>query len=295
MTSEGAGQAQRSAERRLPHRLLDAAVGGVEAVGRLLEPDLIHVGRPGVEVAVQSDLEVQAAQVLEVVAEAEVDGRIAIHHPRPGLEGRDERRIGIQSVTVVYPVVVEEVALKHVPAQVLARGHTDAVGHPPRIVAYAEVVAHVGIAPLVVQIAHDIARRGVLRRGVEVYHRVERIACPDLQVTGQRTVELPVGHRRRAEGPRGEGRAQRQRRDRIVDLGTQLHRIGHVGFDAQLLGTPDTRDVGLRDLDLFLDLGRGTPRQRRQQQGGKDDLLHRQFSFRIRSLASSTMPSSAGE
>ena len=195
---------------------------------------------------------------------------------------------------MVHAVLVGEVALEHVAAEIFTRSGADTVEHPRRIVLHPEIVFNIGVPPLVVDVAHDVARRGVLRRGVEVQHRVERIARAGFQVERQRTVELPVGHRGGPDRPRGERRAQRQRGDRVVDLGTQTRRIGHVGFDGQLRRALDARHVGLGHFDLLLHLSRGQTRQRRQHEGGKYHSFHRQFSFAIRAFASSTMPSSAG-
>ena len=180
-------------------------------------------------------------------------------------------------------------------AKILARGDAGAVFHLHGIIVrHAEIVADIGIAPFVVDIAGQIARRGILRRGVEVQHRIERITRADLQVEGQRAVELPVGYRGGTDRARRQRRAQRQRRNRIVDLGPHLRRIGHVGLHGQLRGALHTRHIGLRNLDLLFDLRRSQLRQRRHQQGGQYHFFHHQFSFAIRALASSTMPSSAG-
>ena len=171
----------------------------------------------------------------------------------------------------------------------------DTVEHPRRVVFDAEVVFDFRIAALVVHVPHDITRTGVLARSVEIQHRIERIARPGLQVERQRTVEFPIGHRRRTDRPRGECRLQRQRRDRIVDFGPHLHRVGHIGHDGQLRGAFDARNIGFGHFDPFFHLRAHAAGKRRQQRGGKQYAFHHQFSFAIRSFASATMPSSAGE
>ena len=245
--------------------------------------------------APDGDFEIHAAQILEIVAEAHRDVRIAVIGHRTGYGiGREVRR-EVHTVAVVYAVLVGEVALEHVAAEIFTRSGADTVEHPRRIVLDAKVVPDLGIAPLVVDIAHHIPRPGVLARSIEIQHRIERVAHPGLEVERQRAVEFPVGYRRRADRPRGEGRLQRQRCDRIVDLGTHLHRVGHVGHDGEFRRPLHTRHIGLGHFDPFLDLRARAPGQCRHQRGYKQHAFHRQFSFAIRSLASSTIPSSAGE
>ena len=245
--------------------------------------------------APDGDFEIHAAQILEIVAEAHRDVRIAVIGHRTGYGiGRDVRR-EVHTVAVVHAVLVGEVALEHVAAEIFTRSGADAVEHPRRIVLDAEVVPDLGIAPLVVDIAHHIPCPGVLARSIEIQHRIERVAHPGLEVERQRAVEFPVGYRRGTDRPRGEGGLQRQRRDRIVDLGTHLHRIGHVGYDSEFRRSLHTRHIGLGHFDPFLDLRARAPGQCRHQRGYKQHVFHRQFSFAIRSLASSTIPSSAGE
>lgn len=242
----------------------------------------------------QGYFKVRAAQVLEIVPETHRDVRIAVVVHPAGSE-RFGNPIAIGPVAVIHPVVVVNVAFEDVPAEILARGGPDAVEHPRRIVLHPEIVFNIGVPPLVVDVAHDVARRGVLRRGVEVQHRVERIPRPGLHVEGQRAVELPVGHRRGADRTRRERRAQRQRRNGVVDFGAHARRVGHVGLDRQFRGALHLRDIGLGHFDLLFDLRRSQLRQHRREGGHYQHLLHRQLSFAIRAFASSTMPSSAGE
>ena len=245
--------------------------------------------------AADRDFEIHTAQVLKIVAETHRDIRIAvIGHCAGGHVRRDARR-DIHPVTVIHPVFIGEVALQSVFAEILAGRGADAVEHPRRVVFDAEVVFDLRIAALVIHVPHDITRTGVLARSVEIQHRIERIARPGLQVERQRTVEFPIGHRRRTDRPRGECRLQRQRRDRIVDFGPHLHRIGHIGHDGQLRGAFDARNIGFGHFDPFFHLRAHATGKRRQQRGGKQYAFHHQFSFAIRSFASATMPSSAGE
>ena len=202
---------------------------------------------------------------------------------------------GISPVAVVHPVVVVKIAFEDMLPEIFARSCPDAVEHPRRGVLHAEIVPDLGILPLVVDVAYDITRRRILRRGVEIQHRIERIPRSGLHVKGQRAVELPVGHRRRAYRARRERSAQRQRRDGIVDFGTQARRVGHIGPDGQLRSALHLRDIRLGHLDLFFDLRRSQLRQNRREHRGYQDSLHRQFNFAIRAFASSTMPSSSGE
>ena len=245
--------------------------------------------------AANRDFEIHTAQVLKIIAETHRDIRIAvIGHCAGGHVRRDVRR-DIHPVTVVHTVFIREVALQNVFAEILAGRGADAVEHPRRVVSDAEVVFDLRIAALVVHVPHDITRTGVLARSVEIQHRIERIARPGLQVERQRTVEFPIGHRRRTDRPRGECRLQRQRRDRIVDFGPHLHRVGHIGHDGQLRGAFDARNIGFGHFDPFFHLRAHAAGKRRQQRGGKQYAFHHQFSFAIRSFASATMPSSAGE
>ena len=261
-------------------------------------PGLVAVIRPlGVveeHPPAQGYFKVRAAQVLKIVAETHRDVRIAVVVHPPDPEARTVS-VGPGPVTVIHPVVVVNVAFEDVPAEILARGGPDAVEHPRRIVLHPEIVFNIGVPPLVVDVPHDVARRRILRRGVEVQHRVERIPRPGLQVEGQRAVELPVGHRRGADRTRRERRAQRQRRNGVVDFGAHARRVGHVGLDGQFRGALHLRDIGLGHFDLLFDLRRSQLRQHRREGGHYQHLLHRQLSFAIRAFASSTMPSSAGE
>ena len=272
----------------------DAAVPLQRQLPGILPVRLGPFGMVEEHTSAEGHLEIRAAQILKVVADAQVEVRVAEIDRRAGHEERFGIRRDERPVAVVHAVVVGKLPLENMPAEVFARDDTGAVRHAHGVVFDTEHVADVGIAPLVIDIPHKIARRRVLRRGVEVQHRVERIARAGFQVERQRTVELPVGHRGGPDRPRGERRAQRQRGDRVVDLGTQTRRIGHVGFDGQLRRALDARHVGLGHFDLFLHLSRGQTRQRRQHEGGKYHSFHRQFSFAIRAFASSTMPSSAG-
>ena len=261
-------------------------------------PGLVAVIRPlGVveeHPPAQGYFKVRAAQVLKIVSETHRDVRIAVvvHPPDPETRAVS---VGPGPVTVIHPVVVVNVAFEDVPAEILARGGPDAVEHPRRIVLHPEIVFNIGVPPLVVDVPHNVARRRILRRGVEVQHRVERIPRPGLQVEGQRSVELPVGHRRGADRTRRERRAQRQRRNGVVDFGAHARRVGHVGLDGQFRGALHLRDIGLGHFDLLFDLRRSQLRQHRREGGHYQHLLHRQLSFAIRAFASSTMPSSAGE
>ena len=261
-------------------------------------PGLVAVIRPlGVveeHPPAQGYFKVRAAQVLKIVAETHRDVRIAVVVHPPDPEARTVS-VGPSPVTVIHPVVVVNVAFEDVPAEILARGGPDAVEHPRRIVLHPEIVFNIGVPPLVVDVPHDVARRRILRRGVEVQHRVERIPRPGLQVEGQRAVELPVGHRRGADRTRRERRAQRQRRNGVVDFGAHARRVGHVGLDGQFRGALHLRNIGLGHFDLLFDLRRSQLRQHRRESGHYQHLLHRQLSFAIRAFASSTMPSSAGE
>lgn len=257
------------------------------------------------EQPVERNVEVEAFHILEVVAETHLQGKLAVVDLRTGLkllaprvEAALELGSQIASVAVQQAVLVADMSLEQVASQILAGSHARAVFHPERVILHIEAVPDVGIAPLVVDVAQRIARIGILRGGVEVQHRIERIARTDLQIEGQRTVELPVGDRRRANRPRIESRLERQRRNRIVDFGAHLHRIGHVGFDGQLRGLLHLRDIGLGHLDLLLHLRHRRAGECRQQGDGQQQSLHlalAQFSFSIRFFASSTMPSSAGE
>ena len=264
-------------------------------VGRIENP----LGVVEEEASAHADLEIRALEVLEVIADPDIQARIAVIVHPPRLEialAKVQPRGGPGPVAVEHPVVVGEFSLEHVPSEVFARGNARPVVHPQRVVFAPEVVLDVGILSLVVHVTDQIARRGVLRRGVEVQHRIERITRTGLQVEGLRTVELPVGYRRRPDRARRERRLQRQRRNRIVDLGADARRVGHIRLDGQFGRASHTRHIGLGHFDLLLDLGRAHPRQRRQQQGGQQQFFHRQFfSFAIRSFASSTIPSSAGE
>ena len=265
---------------------------------RRLAGFLIIAGPVGVveeHPAAQRDFEIRAAEVLKIVPETHGDTRIAVIVPVARPELPVESGGGIDPVTVVHPVVVVKIALENMLPEVFARGGPDAVEHPRRGVLHAEIVPYLGILPLVVDIPHDIARRGILRRGVEIQHRVERIPRAGLHIERQRTVELPVSHRRRTDRARRERRAQRQRRDGIVDLGTHARRVGHIGLYGQFRGALHLRNIRLGHLDLLLDLRRSQLRQNRCEQRGYKDSLHRQLSFAIRAFASSTMPSSAGE
>ena len=101
--------------------------------------------------------------------------------------------------------------------------------------------------------------------------------------------------RRGADRTRRERRAQRQRRNGVVDFGAHARRVGHIGLDGQFRGALHLRDIGLGHFDLLFDLRRSQLRQHRRESGHYQHLLHRQLSFAIRAFASSTMPSSAGE
>ena len=292
-------QQEQMAAEAAPEAGLRPEVGLLRLRRIVIGPRMVAEEQP-----VERDVEVEALHILEVVAETHLQGELAVVDLRTGNRLLHPRahilmpRSEVDSVAVQQAVLVADVLLEQVASQILAGSHARAVFHPERVILHIEAVPDVGIAPLVVDVAQRIARIGILRGGVEVQHRIERIARTDLQIEGQRTVELPVGDRRRANRPRIESRLERQRRNRIVDFGAHLHRIGHVGFDGQLRGLLHLRDIGLGHLDLLLHLRHRRAGECRQQGDGQQQSLHlalAQFSFSIRFFASSTMPSSAGE
>ena len=232
--------------------------------------------------AAQFDVEVEAAQVGEIVADAHMEHGVVVMLPIVGHlgEGIIRRRTVVpvtstQRLRPVEPIIMVdavrqvEFAFEQTAAEVLARRGAHAVVHPPRDRAHAEIVADIGPVAGVIEVADDVARTGILRRGIEIEHRVERRSGADFQIERPRTVELPVGHRSRTERLGREVGRQRRRRDGIVDFGPQTHRVGHIRHDGQLDGLRHLGNVGLGHLDLLGDLR--PQRHTAKQHGGRED------------------------
>ncbi len=242
----------------------------------------------------QPDVEIQTAQVAEVVAEAHAHAHLAVTdhgHVRP--------RYVDTAVATVAAVLVGHFALKGAASEILAGGDPHPVQHAAGRGLDPETVAQVGVYALVVRISGQIARTRMLRGDVEVAQRIERPPRPQLQIERTMAVELPVGHRSGTYGLHVEARGQRLRSDRIVDVGPQHGRVDHARFERQFQGGCQIRHVVLGHLDVFFHLRPHRGGQQQEQANMQYESLHLlrwyQLSPAMRRRASSTIPSSAGE
>ena len=249
------------------------------------------------EVALGCQFESDAAQVLEIVADAESEIGIAIVDARPGGDRKPAgyRWVDIGSVAVRESVFIRSCGLDDVLADVFSGGSPCTIEHSHRFVFEVEIVADVGVAALVMDISQSVACVRMLGRNMKVERRIERITRTGFEIAELRSVEVPERDGRRMDGLQFERGVECERRYGVGDFGTHLRRVGHVGCDGQLGSLLHARDVFFRHFDLFPDLGSGRAGQYRAQGGYQQDFFHFRFSLRMRAAASSTMPSSSGE
>ena len=210
-----------------------------------------RVGLIEEEATIDAKLEVQARKILKIIAKADrrIEGRV----PYP-IVGANHLCGIVRSVAVRAALCKAEVGLQEVLAEVLTRSTTHTILHLGGLALHAKVVLDLRKATHMLQVGQSVARRGVVRSGIEIHLRLQRNSHARLEVEGARTVELPIGELRRSYGARRQGGLQREGRDRVVDLGSQLRRIGHIGGNGQLRRLLERRLIGLRHLDLLLDL-----------------------------------------
>ena len=250
-------------------------------------PEMILAGPPGDVRMVEEDtprecdLEIEPAQIDKIVADTQLEVGIAVIDDRPGRrQVRESHADGdVTAIAMEQTVLIGELSLENMLADIIPCGGTDAVGHADGIPDRTEVVADVGITPRMVEITQRVTGIVVLRRNVEIELGIERVPRPGLEVAPPRTVELPISDRSGADGPSAERSLDGQRRDGIVDVGIHEHRIGHVGLDRELDGALQTGHVSLGHLDHLFDLRRSSPERSRDAGGGYEAFFHGQFIF----------------
>ncbi len=236
-------------------------------------------------VAADLDIEVPTAQVGEVVADADLTRHVA-----------ETYAVARGGIAVTQLSVAVNVELQDMPSQDQPRAAAQTVAHLSgvrRHLLAREILAVAVVAPMV-GIGHSVSAILVVGRHIDVALARERRAESALGIERTRTVIVPIGYGGGLEILGEQRRLIRTRRDRIVDIGLHGDRIGHIGHQREFLRRADARGVILRHLDLLGHLRRYGGRQAEQRYDICQS-LHRQFILAILLLASSTMPSSAGE
>ena len=272
-----------------------APQGILKAQGHGHRPPRIEPNRFGITLAgivpemfgMNPYAEIGAGQIGEIVPETEPGIETAIGRTVAAHRGLRVRVFSDPkaAIAVVKPVFIAHLPLERPPSEVLAGSDTHAVGRPQGPGTLSGIVADTPPPPFVIDVGHGVADPRLLRRDIAIERRVGRVAAAQFQVERQRTVELPIGDRRRADRACGQRGRQRQRRDPVVDLGTHTHRIGHIGLNGEFRGPLDAGHIGLGHFDLLPDLGGNRARQKsRSRCGRKDkDSLHRSVSLAVRS------------